>query len=83
MIHHFYLFSGQRYLLWCAALQSGRSFPTLQRNTLPLSSRLCFLPDSCWFLAWLTLQPWRWRWHVPPKLQSTFTGLHGTTSQKI
>jgi hypothetical protein len=36
---------------------------------------------SCWFLAWLILQPWRWR-HVSPKRQFTFNGLHGTVSQK-
>jgi hypothetical protein len=22
---------------------------------------------SCWFLAWFTLQPWRWRPYIPPK----------------
>jgi hypothetical protein len=21
--------------------------------------------SSCWFHAWLMLQPWRWRWYVP------------------
>jgi hypothetical protein len=29
---------------------------------------------SCWFLAWLTLQPLRWRRCVPPKYQLTFNG---------
>jgi hypothetical protein len=24
----------------------------------------------CWFLSWLTLPPWRGRWHVPPKGRS-------------
>jgi hypothetical protein len=36
-----------------------------------------------WFLAWLVLQPWRWKQHVPLKCQLTFYGLHGTVSQKI
>lgn len=43
----------------------------------------CLLPTSCWFHAWLILQPWRWRWHVLPKCQSTFTWLHGIVLQNI
>jgi hypothetical protein len=39
--------------------------------------------SSCWFLTWLALQPWRWRWHVPVKHLLTFTGLHSIISQKI
>jgi hypothetical protein len=35
-----------------------------------------------WFLAWLILWPWWWRWHVPPKCWLTFNGLHGVISQK-
>jgi hypothetical protein len=27
-------------------------------------------PVSCWFLARVTLQPWRWRRYVPPKCRS-------------
>jgi hypothetical protein len=34
------------------------------------------------FLAWLSLRSWRWKRHVPPKRQLTFTGLHGVTFQK-
>jgi hypothetical protein len=30
----------------------------------------------CQFLPWLVLKPWRWKIHVLPKLQSTFTGLY-------
>jgi hypothetical protein len=41
------------------------------------------LPDWWRFLAWLILQPWRWRRHVPPKRRLTFNGLHGVLSQKI
>jgi hypothetical protein len=33
-----------------------------------------------WFLAWLSLRPWRWRRHVLPKL--TFNWLHDVISQK-
>jgi hypothetical protein len=36
-------------------------------------AELCLLPASHWFLAWLILQPWRWRQHVPPIHQLTFT----------
>jgi hypothetical protein len=38
---------------------------------------------SSLFLAWLILQPWRWRWHIPPKHQLTFNGLHGVITQKL
>jgi hypothetical protein len=37
----------------------------------------CFILASCWFLAWLTFQPWRWRPNVPPKCQLTFTWIYG------
>jgi hypothetical protein len=40
------------------------------------------VPDSCQFLAWPTLQPWKWRQHVPTKHQLTFTGPHSVISQK-
>jgi hypothetical protein len=43
-----------------------------------------YLPfASLWILAGIILHPWRWRRHVPPKLQLTFNGLHGVISQKI
>jgi hypothetical protein len=38
---------------------------------------------SCWFLAWLTFQPWKWRRHVPPKCRLTFTGLHDDMFHEI
>jgi hypothetical protein len=34
------------------------------------------VPAPCWFLAWLTLQSWGWRWHAPPKHRLTFNRLH-------
>jgi hypothetical protein len=37
---------------------------------------------SCWLLAWLTLQQWRWRQYVPTKHWLTFTGLHSIISLK-
>jgi hypothetical protein len=40
-------------------------------------------PISMWFLIWLSLQPRRLRQHVPPKLQSTFNGIHGVMSHRI
>jgi hypothetical protein len=42
----------------------------------------CLLPASLWFLTWLILRSWSWRWHVPPKRRLTFNGLHGVISQK-
>jgi hypothetical protein len=36
---------------------------------------------SRWFLAWLILRPWRWRWYVPPKRQLTFNRLHSIIFQ--
>jgi hypothetical protein len=41
------------------------------------------LPATCWFLAWRTLQPWRWRRRVPLKRQLAFNGLHGVISQVL
>jgi hypothetical protein len=32
----------------------------------------------CWFLAWLTLRPWRWRLYVPPKRRN-FSNKDGHT----
>jgi hypothetical protein len=40
------------------------------------------LPALCWFLAWLILQPWRWKQHVPQKHWLSFNGIHGIISQK-
>jgi hypothetical protein len=37
---------------------------------------------SCWFLARLTLQPWKWRRHVPLTHRFTITTLHSVISQK-
>jgi hypothetical protein len=34
-------------------------------------------PISWWFLAWFTLQPWRWRRHIHPRRRLTFNELHG------
>jgi hypothetical protein len=44
---------------------------------------ICFLSASYWFLAWHTLQPWRWRQRVLPKCWLTLNRLHGIISQKI
>jgi hypothetical protein len=37
----------------------------------------CFNP----FLLWLTLQPWRWKQHFPPKGRSTSNGQQSVISQ--
>jgi hypothetical protein len=44
--------------------------------------RLSLLPASFWFLTWLILRSWRWRWHVPPKLRLAFKGLQDAVVQK-
>jgi hypothetical protein len=33
-------------------------------------AKLCCLSASCLIFAWLTLQPWRRRWHAPRKRRS-------------
>jgi hypothetical protein len=47
-----------------------------------VASRICLLPSSGWFLAWL-IRPWIWRWHFLPKCRSILNGLHGSVSQMI
>jgi hypothetical protein len=42
----------------------------------------CSFSTSFWFLVWLTLQPWRWRRHVPRKRRLSFTGLRGVICQR-
>jgi hypothetical protein len=42
---------------------------------LRLSGFHCLLPASCWFVAWHTFQPWRWRQYVTPKRRLTSIGL--------
>jgi hypothetical protein len=32
-----------------------------------IQRKLCLLPPSWWFFAWLILSPWRWKRHAPPK----------------
>jgi hypothetical protein len=46
-------------------------------NITPCSPLKVKLPASYRFLAWLILQPWRGRQHVPPKHRLTFNRLHG------
>jgi hypothetical protein len=43
----------------------------------------CLLSSLCWFLPWLALRLWGWIWHIPPKFQFTFNGLHSIVSHKI
>jgi hypothetical protein len=40
------------------------------------------LSASCWFLAWFSLRPWRWRTHVPLKRRLTFNGPRGVVSTR-
>jgi hypothetical protein len=39
------------------------------------------IPSACRFITLHILRPWRWRRHVPPKRQLTFSGLHGVMLQ--
>jgi hypothetical protein len=72
-------------IIWCSALKSQ---PMFQRNKLPPSSGSKNKPSkplpchllSRWYLAQLTLRPWRWRRYVPPKRRLTFNGIHCATS---
>jgi hypothetical protein len=41
------------------------------------------LPDSYFFLVWITHQTTRNRWHIPPKRWLTFSGLHDAIFQMI
>jgi hypothetical protein len=58
--------------------------------TKPLAmkfSQFCYyfyrlFPDSRFFRAWHSLEPWRWRRHVPRKHRLKFDRLHGVISQK-
>jgi hypothetical protein len=53
---------------WCQMLDT---FAYSLRYAVNISMPVCHLL-SLKFLAWLILQPWRWRRHVPPKCQLTF-----------
>jgi hypothetical protein len=47
------------------------------------SAELSLMPASYWYLAWLTLRPWRRKRYIPPRHQLTFTRLQGVISQKL
>lgn len=32
--------------------------------------------EALYFLAWLSIQSWRWKWHTPPKCRLTSTTRH-------
>jgi hypothetical protein len=46
------------------------------------SKAKALLAASCQFFAWFTLHSRRWRQHVPPEHQFTFSELHNVISQK-
>jgi hypothetical protein len=71
---------------WCKRKWSKRVLSSriiTPCSLLKVNRCLCLLHASRWFLAWLILRPWRWRWHVPLKHRLTFDGLHGIISHKM
>jgi hypothetical protein len=64
-------------IMLCTPLRVNQYFGGIYQ--LYLQSRA--LLATC-FPAWLILQPWIWRWHVPPQCQLTFNGLYRVLSQK-
>jgi hypothetical protein len=75
-------------LLGYNAMQSDERQPTFRRNVSPSSGSKNKRESrwqaelSRWYVARLILQPWRWRWHVPPKCLLTFNRLHDVISQR-
>jgi hypothetical protein len=65
-----------------SAVLASSKYATIQSHIFA-STLFCLLPASCWFLAWVTLQPWKWRWNFAPKRRFVFNGLQGVTFQKI
>jgi hypothetical protein len=60
--------------LWCHVVRW--ELTDISEEHLHLQASACYLL-SCWFFVWLILQLWRWRQHLPPKRQLTFSRLHG------
>jgi hypothetical protein len=80
-------YSGSKFRL------SGNPWRTRQSCLLPASSscwlmsqagfELGLLSASYWFLVWLILRIWSWRWYFPPKRPFAFNMLHEVIYQKI
>jgi hypothetical protein len=63
-------------------LQGQRTSQAKKRSEAKRSKAKQTLLATCFMLvSWLILQPWKWKWHVPPKCQLSFNGLHGVISQ--
>jgi hypothetical protein len=54
----------------------------LQSQRISQPRNFCLLPASNWFLVWIIIQHWRWKWHVSSKHWLNFNRLHGNISQK-
>jgi hypothetical protein len=71
----------ERSIFWditpCSPLKDNRRFGGAGSKQSSV-----MLPASPWFLVWLILRAWRFRWHVPPKRQLSFNGQHGVISYK-
>jgi hypothetical protein len=64
--------------IWVFCSLSQCKLPCRQRHRTLF--KLYLLPVSCWFLAWFTLEPWRWGLHVDLQCQLTLNGLLGIIS---
>jgi hypothetical protein len=76
-ITHIFSYMPRRSHCLCKLLKFNQNQP-IHENWHFIS----LLSASYWFLAWITLQPWRWWQHAPLKCQTTFNTPHGITSQK-
>jgi hypothetical protein len=52
----------------CSRLKVGRSLGRTRRIHLQGQVAICFMLISSWFI----IQPWRWRWHIPPECRFIF-----------
>jgi hypothetical protein len=63
-------------------VQIGIDIPTNFTTVLWAAAEAGGRLSFCCFLAWITLEPWRWRQRVPRKRRLISTGLHEVISQK-
>jgi hypothetical protein len=70
------------YKMQCSPLKVNRRFggtcrlyfQDLRRSQV--GNKVFLLHASFWFLLWLVLRSWSWRWHVPTKRLLSFNEVH-------